>query len=37
MLLINEQNMEHMKPVLDIFLSDILGYVPISKGERNHL
>jgi hypothetical protein len=37
MFLINKQNMEHMKPVLDIFLSDIFGYVPIAKGERNHL
>jgi len=35
--LINEQNMERIEPVLDIFISDIFGYVPLAKGERNHL
>jgi len=35
--LINEQNMEYIKPVLDIFLSDIFGYFPLAKCERNHL
>jgi hypothetical protein len=29
--------MEHIEPVLDIFISDIFGYVPLAKGERNHL
>ena len=35
--LINEQNMEHIKLVLDIFLSDVFGCVPLAKGERTHL
>lgn len=29
--------MEYIKPVLDIFLSDVFGYVPLAKGERNQL
>jgi hypothetical protein len=29
--------MEHIKPVLDIFLSVVFGYVPLAEGERKHL